>query len=301
MSAKTYHKLVRDRIPEIIEADGKVCVCEILSDKDYLRLLEQKLNEELAEYQESKTLEELADLQEVIRAVVKARGWTMEQLEQMRVEKTLQRGGFDKRILLKAVHSSSKNQELVFRIRDNQDGIIKEIPKQWIYRYCWLQDNLYRRNVATDEEYRRRFSGYYQMRFVSQKFRNSFFDLFETVKNEKDISFLDISERLFQVEGKHEFSFISKMLHTIDPTRPIYDKRVDQALKIYRTYEPNIERKILRDEGILQQIAAVYESLEKSPEMEEPIAAFDKFTRGGSLSTAKKLDFLLWGLGRIEK
>ena len=75
MPTKTYHKLVRDRIPEIIEADGKTCVCETLSDENYISLLDQKLNEELAEYQESKSLEELADLLEVMQAVVKARGW----------------------------------------------------------------------------------------------------------------------------------------------------------------------------------------------------------------------------------
>ena len=47
---KTFYKLVRDRIPEIIEADGKTCVCETLSDEEYIRLLDEKLNEELAEY-----------------------------------------------------------------------------------------------------------------------------------------------------------------------------------------------------------------------------------------------------------
>ena len=46
---QTYHKLVRDRIPEIIEIDGKKCVCETLSDEDYISLLDQKLNEEMAE------------------------------------------------------------------------------------------------------------------------------------------------------------------------------------------------------------------------------------------------------------
>ena len=103
MSVKPYHKLVRDRIPEIIEADGKSCVCEILSLEDYLRLLDEKLNEELTEYQESKSLEELADLLEVIRAVVKARGWTVEELERMRREKAAERGGFEKKIFLKEV------------------------------------------------------------------------------------------------------------------------------------------------------------------------------------------------------
>ena len=103
MPTKAYHKLVRDRIPEIIEADGKTCVCETLSDEDYISLLDRKLNEELAEYQESKSLEELADLLEVIRAVVKARGWNVEELEQVRTEKATKRGGFEKKILLKEV------------------------------------------------------------------------------------------------------------------------------------------------------------------------------------------------------
>ena len=103
MPTKTYHKLVRDRIPEIIESDGKICVCETLSDEDYISLLDQKLDEELAEYQESKSLEELADLLEVIQAVVKARGWTVEELEQVRAEKATKRGGFEKKILLKEV------------------------------------------------------------------------------------------------------------------------------------------------------------------------------------------------------
>ena len=103
MHAKTYHKLVRDRIPEIIEADGKICICETLSDADYIELLDQKLNEELVEYQESKSLEELADLLEVMQAVVKARGWTLEELEQLWADKAARRGGFEKKILLKEV------------------------------------------------------------------------------------------------------------------------------------------------------------------------------------------------------
>ena len=100
---KVYNKLVRDRIPEIIEADGKTCTTEILSDDRYLQMLDAKLNEELAEYQESKSLEELADLLEVMQAVAKARGWTWEQLEQIRMEKAARRGGFEKKILLREV------------------------------------------------------------------------------------------------------------------------------------------------------------------------------------------------------
>jgi predicted house-cleaning noncanonical NTP pyrophosphatase (MazG superfamily) len=103
MNVTVYKKLVRDHIPAIIEADGKTCVCETLSEEAYLRLLDEKLNEELTEYKESKSLEELAALLEVMQAVVKARGWMLEQLEQTRAEKAAQRGGFENKILLKEV------------------------------------------------------------------------------------------------------------------------------------------------------------------------------------------------------
>lgn len=103
MHIKSCNKLVRDRIPEIIEAAGKTCTTEILSDKQYIEMLDAKLGEELAEYQESKSLEELADMLEVIHAIVKARGYTVEELKHLRCEKATERGGFDKKILLKEV------------------------------------------------------------------------------------------------------------------------------------------------------------------------------------------------------
>ena len=90
MHVKTYKKLVRDHIPEIIESGGKTCVTEPLSDARYLEMLDAKL-------------EELAGLLEVLRAIVQARGWTWEQLELVRQEKAAKRGGFEKKILLKEV------------------------------------------------------------------------------------------------------------------------------------------------------------------------------------------------------
>ena len=98
-----YNKLVRDRIPEIIETSGNTCVTEILSDEDYLKMLDAKLDEELAEYHADQNIEELADLMEVIRACAVARGYSVEELEQVRAVKAAKRGGFEKRILLKEV------------------------------------------------------------------------------------------------------------------------------------------------------------------------------------------------------
>lgn len=104
MAQKTYNKLVRDRIPEIIGASGKECQWETLEEEAYLRLLDEKLREELEEYLADHALEEIADLLEVIRAVVVARGHTMDEVEQIRRDKAEKRGGFEKRIVLKTVN-----------------------------------------------------------------------------------------------------------------------------------------------------------------------------------------------------
>ncbi|MBR5678158.1 MAG: nucleoside triphosphate pyrophosphohydrolase [Paludibacteraceae bacterium] len=101
-----YNKLVRDRIPEIIKASGKTCMTEILSEEDYLRMLDAKLDEELAEYHKDHNIEELADLLEVIYAAAKARGYTLEDLEQVRAKKAAKRGSFEKRILLVEVQEA---------------------------------------------------------------------------------------------------------------------------------------------------------------------------------------------------
>ena len=102
-TVKTYNKLVRDNIPTIIEAKGGVCETEILSDADYLRLLDAKLDEELTEYHQDQNIEELADLMEVIYACAAARGYSKEELEAVRAEKAEKRGGFARKILLKTV------------------------------------------------------------------------------------------------------------------------------------------------------------------------------------------------------
>ena len=100
---KIYNKLVRDRIPEIIEASGNTCITEILSDEDYLKMIDAKLDEELSEYHNDRNVEELADMLEVIYAAAVARGYSIEELEKVRAKKVEKRGGFAKRLLLEEV------------------------------------------------------------------------------------------------------------------------------------------------------------------------------------------------------
>ncbi|MEZ4623605.1 MAG: nucleoside triphosphate pyrophosphohydrolase [Thermomicrobiales bacterium] len=70
-----YNKLVRDRIPEIIESEGSECNVRVLDNAEFsLQKLDYKLAEELSEYQESKELEELVDIVELMRGIVARNG-----------------------------------------------------------------------------------------------------------------------------------------------------------------------------------------------------------------------------------
>ncbi|MBR5429107.1 MAG: nucleoside triphosphate pyrophosphohydrolase [Firmicutes bacterium] len=98
-----YNKLVRDRIPELIAASGRECSTETVYGEAYRKLLDAKLDEELAEYHQEQDIAELADLLEVIYAAAAARGCSREELERVRAAKAAARGGFERRILLREV------------------------------------------------------------------------------------------------------------------------------------------------------------------------------------------------------
>ncbi len=98
-----HNKLVRDKIPEIIETSGKKAVFRTLSEDEYLEMLDQKLSEEMNEYLSDKSMEEIADLLEVIHAVVKARSLSMEEVEKIRLSKKEKRGGFENKVFLECV------------------------------------------------------------------------------------------------------------------------------------------------------------------------------------------------------
>lgn len=99
---KVYDKLVRDKIPAIIEADGKSCEVVIAPQEEMGELLEKKLMEEVNEYLEDKNLEELADVMEVLFGLAHNLGYSEELMEKRR-KKFEERGGFKEGIVLKGV------------------------------------------------------------------------------------------------------------------------------------------------------------------------------------------------------
>lgn len=101
---KVYNKLVRDKIPEIIEASGKKFDIRKANKDEHYKLLETKLKEEVNEFLEDKNLEELADVMEVLFGLAENMGYSEEDLMKKRIEKRERRGGFKEGIVLEKVY-----------------------------------------------------------------------------------------------------------------------------------------------------------------------------------------------------
>jgi len=100
MSVKKYNKLVRDKIPEIIESQGKQCKVYVAVNEDYQQRLKDKLQEEVQEFLEDPCVEELADIEEVLLSIAEINRWD---LTGARIAKNFTRGGFWQRFVLQEV------------------------------------------------------------------------------------------------------------------------------------------------------------------------------------------------------
>jgi predicted house-cleaning noncanonical NTP pyrophosphatase (MazG superfamily) len=93
-------KLVRDKIPEIMEKDNEKPITKIADKEEYKLELIKKLKEETDEFIEKNNAEELIDILEVIYSLAKLDNISKEELENKRIQKSNERGSFNKRIIL---------------------------------------------------------------------------------------------------------------------------------------------------------------------------------------------------------
>ena len=102
-----YKKLVRDKIPQIIEESGKSFTMRILDPNEHLVEIKNKMQEEMLEFQEAanvqESLDELADIVELVHAALDVYGVSYKELEGVRQRKKEKRGGFNERIFLMEV------------------------------------------------------------------------------------------------------------------------------------------------------------------------------------------------------
>lgn len=106
----TYNKLVRDKIPENIDnMKGRKSKYKILDDAEYLKELNRKVLEEANEFIEENSIEELGDLMEVLNAIMKLKGYKLEEVNKIMKEKNEKKGAFENKIFLEYIDEEKRN------------------------------------------------------------------------------------------------------------------------------------------------------------------------------------------------
>lgn len=109
-----------------------------------------------------------------------------------------------------------------------------------------------------------------------------------------------MAQQLYTIDNRHEFSFLAKILHTLDTSPPIYDSQVDAALGIHRRVISDFELCLQQDCVFLQAMMKTQQSLLQGPWLQAVLAAFTQIFTDDDMSEAKTLDFLLWALGGLK-
>lgn len=114
-------KLIRDQLPSIMKAQGIVVHERIMEQGEFIQKLKDKLLEESEEVRQTQNseelLEELADVLEVIHTLVSATGLSMQQIEEGRIQKRKQKGGFEGRIFNYRVDIEEDNQAISYYLK----------------------------------------------------------------------------------------------------------------------------------------------------------------------------------------
>lgn len=161
-------------------------------------------------------------------------------------------------------------------------------------KYQYIMQQVHVTNVAVDIDFQRIFNGFYIVR-RNESWRKSYYEYFEDVKNSKP-TFEKIITYLYECTGNIEPSFSSKMLATIFPEKPIWDRYVVQNLNV-QLVGTTKEEKLNNAISLYADMEKWYADFVKTAKGEECISEFDRVLpdyRG--ISSIKKIDSILWSI-----
>ncbi len=182
------------------------------------------------------------------------------------------------------------NVQAIEKILSDNDKLLMGMRK-----YKRIMDMLYWTDVSTDKDFQRAFNDFFVMRSRKSQYYDMFYTFLEQ-KKDKGVSFEETLDYLKEAEGSLEVSFSSKLIHVINPNRPIWDNNV--AVQHFKMKLPgyNIDSSIRQKEIVKlyhEYCSRFYEYLDSS-DGQAVIRLFnDKYPHTG-FTDAKKIDFIMW-------
>ena len=159
-------------------------------------------------------------------------------------------------------------------------------------KYDFIMAKFTKTDVSKDEEFQKRFTGFYRIRRSKELFLEKYYSYMESLKG-KTVSFEDIIKKVYTFKGSIEPSFSSKMLATLNPNMPVWDQYVLANAKIDapRPYNVTIDKCV----ETYRKVVNFYVNLLKTDTAEEMVRLFDsKLPKYKHFTTIKKIDLMFW-------
>ena len=199
-------------------------------------------------------------------------------------------------------------RNIVNLIDTNINSIIEQISQEDIDIYISIQDQFLIKdgNIENDSIFRYLFKKFYlssSARFLTEKSYDLYFSILSNLKITKLDNITDIIkyllEKLKPMRNKLEYSYTSKILHTINPRFPIYDSYIRKALNLRVIEGDSDDQKINDFLNHYNKINQIYREIIKNNLLETPIEKLGKKRIISRLSPVKTIDFLFWGAGKL--
>lgn len=209
--------------------------------------------------------------------------------------------------LKKKLHTGKfmTDQKIVSEITENKNNILSNLKQKDINTYCFLKKKLAKGDILKDPEFQSKFKRFYIMNSagLSSEWKKRFFELLSDKQNNLEYILLELYKipRLNKTYAV-QFSFTTKLLHTINNKKPIYDKMVAMVIN-KEVSGSNKDEKIQSCIEIYKFLEKLYLKLTDNNKIKKVISEFrSKFNVGRKdISDVKVLDFIIWSLGKLKQ
>jgi len=197
--------------------------------------------------------------------------------------------------------------EIAQKIEDNAKNIIDNLSHESIEVYKFLKDEFHKGNIKENYLFQFVFRNFYRLdnAGLTDEFKTTYFELLEYYRNQSNIDSEEVLVKLY-VKKNHkgqptlQFSFVTKLLNTINDSIPIYDSQVSKLFSMSRPTYKDLAQSIDTYLDYLETIQVAYNKIINDNLLPESIALFNTKFKDNNLSEIKKIDFIFWSAGKLE-
>lgn len=197
--------------------------------------------------------------------------------------------------------------EIAQKIEDNAKNIIDNLSNESVEVYKFLKDEFQKENVKENYLFQFVFRSFYRLdnAGLTDEFKTTYFELLEYYRNQSIIDIKEVLEK-FYVKKNHkgqstlQFSFVTKLLNTINDSIPIYDSQVSKLFSMSRPTCKDFAKSIDTYLDYLETIQVAYNKIINDNLLPESISLFNTKFKDNNLSDIKKIDFIFWSAGKLE-